>query len=419
MVVSGREEGREAPFDGEAIVGSESGSDLYVSDGAVSRRHVAFTFVNGRVVVRDAGSRNGTFLGDERIDEREIPVGAVIRIGNSSIALQVRTNLNVVPPHPSRTFGSLVGDSVAMRKVFAVLDLVADSTLPVLVEGEAGTETLEVAESLHAASGRDPLVVIRAATLSRDSAESEMFGAAAGVGVARFGAFQRAEGGTLVIEDLADLPEPIQAKLARTLATGTVKPVGDTTVRKVDVRVVAVTNRDLHAEAQRNRFRADLFHGFSAARLRLPPLRERPEDVPALVARAMEGKVPQPPTVQGENLRKLMSHGWPGNVAELRRVVRSALSRAPRRPDGSVAFDDLTFALGPSAETSSTVGYAFPGVARPAPFREARAQALFAFESAYVTALLERSGGDLRRAAQAAGMDEAELRALLARVDGI
>jgi DNA-binding NtrC family response regulator len=214
---------------------------------------------------------------------------------------------------------------------------------------------------------------------------------------------------------MGELPLDLQPKLLRALETGEVRAVGDDTPRKVDVRVVAATNRDLRAEAQRGRFRADLLYRLEVVKVRIPPLRQRPEDVPGLVAAMLAGKVDG--AIAGDNLARLMAYSWPGNVRELRNVLTRAvaLAQAPGRP--APRFDDLAINLGPSSAGPAMLGVDFPGVARPAPFKEAKAQLVASFERAYVSALLERHGNNVQQAAAAAGLSRKHLYNLMRAID--
>jgi DNA-binding NtrC family response regulator len=412
VVVAGPDEGREIALDATAEVGADPACTLVLHDRSVSRRHVSITVSGARVVVHDLGSRNGTFFGGARIKDGEIPIGAVLGVGDSAISVQPRWYVREVVPSASRSFGELIGEAVAMREVFAVLERVAKTQVTVLIEGESGTGKELAARSIHAASPRAgaPYVVFDCTSVPSELAESELFGhkrgAFSGATSDRAGAFQRATGGTLCLDEMGELPLDLQPKLLRALETGEIRAVGDDETRKVDVRVVAATNRDLRAEVQRGRFRADLLYRLEVVRIRIPPLRQRPEDIPALVAKLLAGKVHGPYT--GENLAKLMAYSWPGNVRELRNVLARAVALAD-----SPAFEALAFNLGPGVEpgasTPSMLGFELPGVSRPMPFKEAKAQLVGTFERAYVSALLERHDNNIQQAAAAAGLSRKHL----------
>jgi DNA-binding NtrC family response regulator len=425
VVVSGPDAGLEVPLDTIVDVGADPSCKLALRDPAVSRKHVSVAVVGGRIVVKDLGSRNGTFLGGTRIREADVPLGAVLSLGDSALAIQARWYVREVTPSAARSFGDLIGESIAMREIFSVLERVAPTDVTVLVEGESGTGKELAARSVHAASLRasGPYVVFDCASVPSELAESELFGhkkgAFSGATADRLGAFQRAHGGTLFLDELGELPLDLQPKLLRALEVGEVRSVGDDAPRKVDVRVIAATNRDLHAEAQRGRFRSDLFYRLEVVKIRMPPLRARPEDVPLLVARLLEGKLAAGDKIAGDNLARLMNYSWPGNVRELRNTLSRALALATAPAGAKPAFAGLVFNLGPASETPTTLGVEFPGVSHPMPFKEAKAQLLAGFERAYVSALLERHNGNILQAANAAGLSRKYLYDLINRLDGL
>jgi len=424
VVVSGGDEGVEAPLHSLVLVGADPSCDLVLHDSAVSRRHLSVSSAGTRILVKDLGSRNGTFLGGTRLVEAEVPLGAVLTVGNSAIAIHSRWYVREVAPSTARKFGDLIAESVAMREVFAILERVAPSDLTVLVEGESGTGKELVARSIHQTSdrARGPYVVFDCGSVPSELAESELFGhrrgAFSGAIADRAGAFQRADGGTICLDEIGELPLELQPKLLRVLETGDIRSVGDDHSRTVDVRVVAATNRDLHAEAQRGRFRSDLLYRLGVVKVRVPPLRQRPEDIPPLVTHLLRGKLAPGDAVAGENLQRLLAYSWPGNVRELRNALLRATALARGPGQAPPTFSQLVFNLGPAAAEPVTIGIGFPGVANPLPYKEARAQLIESFERAYVGALLERHGGNIRRAATAADLSRKHLYELVRRVTG-
>ena len=419
VVVAGPDEGREVPLDGAVEVGTDQGSDLVMTDPAVSRRHACFTAKSGRIRIEDRGSRNGTFLGGTRVVEAEVPLGAVLAVGNSAIAVHPRWHMREVPPSTAHEFGSLKGDSLAMREVFAILERVAPTEVTVLVEGESGTGKELVAQAIHTNSARcnGPYVVFDCGSVPAELAESELFGhkrgAFSGAVEHRAGAFQRADGGTICLDEIGELPLELQPKLLRVLETGQVRSVGSDDMRQVDVRVVAATNRDLHAEAQRGRFRRDLLYRLEVVKVRMPPIRQRPEDIPLLVRHFLASKIPADDEVTGDNLDRLTAYSWPGNARELRNVLERAVALA-----GELRFSSLVFNLGPTPAAPATIGLSFPGVAAPMPYKEAKAQLLASFDRTYIEALLARHEGNVSRAAQEAGLSRKHLYELIRRATG-
>jgi DNA-binding NtrC family response regulator len=420
VVVDGPDAGAEVPIAGPSEIGADPSCALVLTDPAVSRRHARVTIGNGSVVVTDLESRNGTFVGEARIREAEVPIGSVLRIGKSVVAVQLRWRIREVPPSTARAFGDLYGESLAMREIFAVLERVARSDVTVLVEGESGTGKELVARSIHRASRRNsgPYVVFDCSAVPADLAESELFGhkkgAFSGATSDRPGAFRSAHGGTLCLDELGELPLDLQPKLLRALENREVRPVGEDAPRKIDVRVVASTNRDLNAEVQRGRFRADLLYRLEVVKVRMPPLRARPEDIGGLVERLLRNDLPPGDRIEGENLRKLASYAWPGNVRELKNTLARAVALG-----AGARFADLVFNVGPrTSAMPATIGFEFPGVAEPMPFKDAKAQLIEAFERAYVGALRKRHPDNVQRAAEAAGLSRKHLYDLLKRVEG-
>jgi DNA-binding NtrC family response regulator len=247
--------------------------------------------------------------------------------------------------------------------------------------------------------------------------ESQLFGhergAFTGADRSRTGVMEEADGGTLVLDELGELPLEVQPKLLRALETREVAPLGSSAVEKVDVRVIACTNRDLAAEVNRGAFRDDLYHRVAVVRVELPPLRERPEDVRPLVERFFTlalGGVPERARalvagVRSDDWRALERHTWPGNARELRNVVDRALA---------LGEPALARALDPSGRSSPAVAPESsekPDLERP--FLEQKAEIVAAFEQSYLLGMLERHGGNQSRAAAGAGIDRMYFKRIL------
>lgn len=330
----------------------------------------------------------------------------------------------------------LLGSSPAMRRLCHEIDTVAVSDLTVLLLGETGVGKDLVAQRLHARSLRreQPLIQVNCAALPETLADSELFGhkrgAFTGAVQDRNGKFEIADGGTLFLDEVGELPLTVQAKLLRVLQSGEVQRPGSDRTLKVDVRVIAATNRDLPAAIAQGRFRADLYHRLSIYPLVVPPLRERGRDAVALAGGFLEENQHR---LGARNLRlspaskaALLAHGWPGNVRELEHVISRASLRAYReQPRGArwTAIEAHHLALDAATAAGSTTPSTPPG---PAPgvgesmqlapggtLRDATA----AFQRAWLADVLARHHGHVANAAREAGMDRSNFHRALRKLD--
>ncbi|MBX7102367.1 MAG: sigma 54-interacting transcriptional regulator [Myxococcaceae bacterium] len=376
---------------GTLFVGSGEGCDLTLDDPAVSRRHAQLDLLPGAVHVRDLGSRNGTrYLGAKVADAR-VPLGGSIVLGKTTLSLSPAVQAAL---SEREVLGGLHGRSPAMRRLFAELERLGPTSSTVLLEGESGTGKDLAARALHELSARAdrPWVVFDCAAVAPSLIESELFGHARGAFTgavrARPGVFEQAHGGTLFLDEVGELPMEVQPRLLRALERREVKRVGEGDVRKVDVRVVAATHRSLEAEVRTGRFRQDLFFRLAVAMVRLPPLRERPEDVPLLAGLFARRAAGDDVELGPATLAALQCEDFPGNVRELRNAVERALH------------------LG---ATRSTPGQA----AAPPNFHQAREKLVDQFERDFVSSLLRRHHGNATAAAKAAGLARSHFYRLL------
>lgn len=235
----------------------------------------------------------------------------------------------------AHAFGEIIGSSGAWRKLLEQIDLVAPTTASVLILGESGTGKELVARAIHERSARrhHPLVKVNCAAVPRDLFESEFFGHVKGSFTGalkdRVGRFQLANGGTLLLDEVGEIPLELQGKLLRVLQEGQIERVGDDETRSVDVRVIAATNRDIEAEVAARRFRQDLYFRLSVFPLHVLPLRQRPEDIPPLARHFLERccvQMHRPlPRLLAADLAALCQYAWPGNVRELQNVIERAV----------------------------------------------------------------------------------------------
>jgi len=420
IVVDGPDRGRACRLgEREVTVGTDATADLVLSDDRVSARHVAVRADASRFVVRDLGSKNGTWFEGSRVSELTVPAGTTLLVGRSALRVEPEAQPLDLPPSQARRFGELVGESLAMREVFAVLERIAATDATVLVEGETGTGKELVARAIHDASARrrGPFIAVDCGALPEGLLESELFGhvrgAFTGAAGPRAGMLVRADGGTLFLDELGRISPTVQARLLRVLEERVVRPLGGDSERTIDVRVIAASRDDLDAEVAAGRFRADLMYRLAVVRVALPPLRTRREDIPLLVRELLRrrGLAPLSANEQprGPGLDRLLAHGWPGNVRELRNVLDRALALAP----GAQTFADLAIRIdgGPVAGEGLAVRSDLP-------YAEAKALLLHELERRYIADVLAREDGNLSAASRASGIDRKHLRTL-ARKHGL
>jgi DNA-binding NtrC family response regulator len=418
VVVEGPDQGRATRLGaGDITVGTGSECDLRLTDNRVSSRHMSVRVAGERFVVRDLGSKNGVVYEGSLVSEATVPAGATLKLGKSFVRIQPIALPLQVEPSQSRRLGELVAESLAMREVFAVLELAAASDTTVLLEGETGTGKELAARAIHEASARrkGPFVAVDCGALPETLLESELFGhvrgAFTGATGQRGGAFLRAHGGTVFLDELAGISATVQARLLRVIEERAVKPVGADDARKVDLRIVAASRDDLEVRVAEGGFRADLFYRLSVIRVALPPLRARREDIGAIVAELMRRRGVEPGPVAGDNLDALMAHDWPGNVRELRNVIDRAIALTP----GARGFADLRLSLAADSERASGAGL-LP-VRTDLSYSEAKQAVLHVFERRYLADVLARCQGNLSETARQTGLDRKHLRTLLRKHD--
>jgi DNA-binding NtrC family response regulator len=298
----------------------------------------------------------------------------------------------------------IIGASRPMRELFDHIALAARSKGTVLIVGESGTGKELVARAVHETSGREgDFVPVNCAAIPAELIESELFGhtgsAFTGARQPRAGLIEAAEGGTLFLDEVGELPLPVQPKLLRSLQEGAIRRVGANVEKTVDLRVVAATNRDLEQDVRDGRFREDLFWRLNVIRLNVPPLRERPFDIPLLVEhfvnKTTEAAKRPPLDVSSEALAILTAYSWPGNVREL----ENAIERAAAFVRGAViAPDDLPERVRTSGSVSALIARS---VEQNMTIREV--------EREYILEVLRRTGGNKSRAAELLGLDRKTL----------
>ncbi|HEY0251634.1 MAG TPA: sigma 54-interacting transcriptional regulator, partial [Kofleriaceae bacterium] len=333
-VVDGPDKGKDATSSDQVSVGTAKDNGLAIGDFTVSRYHLEITVKPNGIAIADLGSTNGTYVGAVRIDRATVPAGTLVRLGGTTIKLEDAGRRTVKLDGRTHELSGMLARAPQMVKLFADIQRVAQTPTSVLIFGESGTGKERVAEALHAHSPRakGPLVTIDCGALASSLLASELFGhergAFTGADRVHVGAFERASGGTIFLDELGELPQADQVALLGVLERKRIRRVGGTQELPVDVRVVAATNRDLRAEVNNGRFRHDLYHRLAVVVMRLPPLRERREDVALLIehfAREYGAAGPIETVFDADTLARWMRHPWPGNIRELRNAVEATM----------------------------------------------------------------------------------------------
>jgi DNA-binding NtrC family response regulator len=397
-----------APDDGAQLaIGTSEDNALVLTDPAVSRYHLELRRTGAGVQLADLGSRNGTWIGGVRVERAVISAGTRLRLGDTTLAIEDGGSTVAPPPAELQRVPDLVGDSDAIREVSRLIHRLARVDSSVLIWGETGAGKEVVARALHEASPRRAaeLVVVDCGSLPATLIASILFGhekgAFTGADQRRAGAFERAQGGTVLLDEIGELPLEVQPALLGVLERRAFTRVGGAQPIAVDVRILAATHRDLRAEVNAGRFRADLYYRLAVARIVIPPLRERPEDIEPLArhfVQKLTGADDLGPL--GPALAALRAHPWTGNVRELRNVVEAALVMGELDLGGARPAP-------PPIPASTLAGGAI------APYRDARAAALHRFEAEYLRALIEATAGNASEAARLARMDRPYLLTLL------
>ena len=384
---------------GRCVIGAGTGCDIVIDEAAVSRQHVALELVPEGVSVTDLGSRNGTFYLGQRVEKISLSLGARIKVGATTVALDADSeSLKSAAVYAGESYRGIVGTSLVMRRLFATLARLEGSLVGVLVAGESGAGKELIARALHDGSSlaAGPHVVVNCGAIPRDLVASELFGhrrgAFTGAVESRKGAFENADGGTIFLDEIGELPLDLQPVLLRVLETGEIRPVGGDALQ-VRVRVVAATNRDLADEVSAGRFREDLFYRLAVVQLVVPPLRDRIEDVEALARRfATAAGVSLPADV----VEQLKARSYPGNVRELRNVVQAWAALGAIPEPSRVREGELERLLADRVDVN-------------VPYAEQKEQLNDLFTRVYLQSLLASTGGNQTQAAKLAGLDRSYL----------
>jgi two-component system response regulator AtoC len=406
----------ELPESGEVVIGRGTEVDVFVDHRSVSRRHARLRIEPSSILVEDLGSANGTRvagLGLARDTPVPVRAGDGIELGDVFLVIQ---HGHVTRKSEGPGVVSL-GSSPAMREVGRMIDRIALGTISVLVVGETGVGKELVAEAIHRRSPRasKPLVRLNCAAVTGSLLESEWFGyergAFTGATQSKPGLLETADGGTVLLDEVGELSLDLQAKLLRVLEDRAILRVGGLRPRRIDVRFVAATNRDLEAESRAGAFRQDLYFRLNGVTIPVPPLRDRPEEIASL-ARLFVADVsracgrPEPPSIDAEVQAWLEAYPWPGNVREVRNVLERAVLLAAGAPTISTA--ELPTGLKPGGRVEAPAGAPLPRQ-RKESLRESVAEV----EKKRVLDALAEAGGNQKRAAELLGISRGTLLARL------
>jgi transcriptional regulator with GAF, ATPase, and Fis domain len=421
VVIKGPQRGTEFVIAGDVIrVGKSTENDLAITDETVSRVHFEIVRDAKGYLLRDLKSTNGTFLDGAEIKEAYIRAGSVVGAGAVELKFTPFEERIEILPSEKEALGEMVGRSASMREIFGLIEKIAPTDATVLIEGETGTGKDMIARGLHALSKRShaPFIVVDCGAVAGTLIESELFGhekgSFTGAVAARQGAFELASGGTVFLDELGELSLDLQPKLLRVLEQRELRRVGGSKTLKVDLRVIAATRKDLRSEVEKGKFREDLYFRLNVVPITAPPLRERREDIPLLLAHFLAKLAPpgQAPPVIGDATRgALIAHDWPGNVRELRNVIERALALGT---DPSVLVAPLGDSARAAAPAAASGGATEPADFEPGvSFRDTKEKWNEVFERRYLTWLLRRAEGNISKAARDADMDRKYLHKLI------
>jgi transcriptional regulator with GAF, ATPase, and Fis domain len=328
-------------FEREVInLGAMEDNDIILNDDTVSRHHCKIIQEDTGYVLVDLRSTNGTFINKVRIREAFLKPGCTISVGQTQLKFNAREEAVEIVPSRNDQCGQLIGGNAKMREIYSILEKIAPTATTVVIEGETGTGKEVVAQTIHELSPRNKgeLIVFDCGAVPPNLIESELFGhekgSFTGAVMTRQGLFEMADKGTLFLDELGELPIDLQPKLLRALEQREVRRVGSSKSIKVDVRIIAATNRNLEEEVRNGRFRQDLFYRLSVVRLMLPALRERTDDIPMLIGhflttqpynRGADG-TQRVRAISRDAQAALQAYHWPGNVRELVNVIERAVS---------------------------------------------------------------------------------------------
>jgi len=415
VVVTGKSRGQRLSVGERVRIGKAADNDLVLADDTVSRHHCELSRSANGISIKDLGSTNHTRVGRTIVREATVEPGATLTVGDVDLILRTEPNRAHILPSEQSEFGEALGPSLAMRTLFGVLEHIAPTDAPVLLEGETGTGKDVLARSIHQKSRRAsaPFVVVDCGAVSYNLIESELFGhergAFTGAVATRQGAFETAGEGTVFLDEVGELPIDVQPKLLRVIESHEFRRVGGNKTLRANARIVAATKRNLKDEVERGKFREDLYFRLAVVPIHVPALRQRRDDIPMLVSHFLELAKKRDPKASEVRLDKstvaaLAAHDWPGNVRELRNVLDRAIYIATASGMKDLHLVDLP--VGPPAKSEGAGTFVFDAGES---YRDVKARYETEFEKSFVAWLLERHAGNISAAAREAKMDRKHL----------
>jgi DNA-binding NtrC family response regulator len=378
-------------------IGTAPSSHFRLTDPSVSRIHCELDCIPAGLRVVDPGSTNGTFVDGVRVRDADVVPGSRLRLGATNIQVLAGDAPFVLPVSSRDCLGAMVGGSVEMRRVYALVEHFAPTLMTVLIQGDTGTGKELVARAIHDLSPRasGPFVAVDCGAIAPNVIESELFGhvrgAFSGAVSDRRGLFEEAEGGTLFLDEIGELPLALQAKLLRALETREIRRVGANAAKRVNVRVIAATNRGLARSVNDGSFREELYYRLAVGEIHLPALRARRSDIPRLAQHFYAEFTGSEQPVPEGLLSALLTRSWPGNVRELRNFIERCIS---------LGWQESM--LAPSSRETLAGLEALVPLDRP--MKDARQAWMDQFERAYVTGQLRKTRGNVTHAAESAGV---------------
>jgi DNA-binding NtrC family response regulator len=413
-IVEGPDEGKTAEVIGAVLsVGTASDNALPLNDETVSRYHVDLEPHPKGVLVRDNGSTNGTIANGVMVERAVVPPGTIVRLGRTRLEVGKLAG-DEVQLFPSNRLCGVMGESHVMRRLMAQIDKVSRSDVAVTILGESGTGKELIAAALHELSARSarPFETVDCGALTPGLVASELFGhergAFTGADRQHIGALERAHGGTLMLDEIGELPLDLQPVLLGALERKRIKRVGGKSDIPIDVRVVAATHRDLRADVNAGKFRLDLYYRIAVVVLRVPALREHPGDIPLLIDHFLKdiGSNESAKALFPEQaMLALQSQNWPGNVRELRNFVEAtlALGMPPQHAE------PVTSSILPPPGGLALAAFL------DRKYKDARDALLREFERQYLEHWLRKASNNVARAARLCEMDRSHLFQMLRR----